>query len=474
MRFSKGFLPAVLLLLSGCAAHKYRPQPISPQVTAFELEQRTLSNPALRRFLEQYPERPLTWPLKTWEPASLTLAAIHYSPDLRVARATLKNAEAAIITAGARPNPSIHVGPGYSSSPASPLFLESAFNLPIETAGKRGYRILEATRQAQAARLQLAEAGWQVASRVRSALLALLLAERNLVFLEQEQTIRTELVHLIEAQVNAGELPSPELAAARIELTSVIVQTRATEGEVQQARADLAATIGIPIPALNSVELSWPDFDHPPGDQAVSAENIQRAAALNRLDLQRLLAEYAATEAALRLEVAKQYPDIELGPGYNFQEGNNDFFLGLSVTLPIFNKNQGPIAQAEAQREKAAAQFSALQLQVIGQSQSALAAYKSTLAQLAAADRLVVQQAEREQLARHSFELGESDKLALTGVLLQTPTTARSRLGTLSRARTALGNLENAVQRPLEPAWVVPLLPSTEHSGVELLQEPPK
>ena len=153
-----------LLLLAGCATKKYHPAPISPVVSAEALDTRSLSDPALLRFLQRHlPAVP-----KVSDPAALTLTAIYYSPELGVARASLKNAEAAIITAGARPNPTLHVGPGYSSSPESPLFLESAFNLPIETAGKRSYRILEARRAAESARLQLAEAGWQVAVRVRS------------------------------------------------------------------------------------------------------------------------------------------------------------------------------------------------------------------------------------------------------------------------------------------------------------------
>lgn len=471
MKQAKALVLLLPFVLIGCAARKYRPEPITPAASAARLESRSLDDPTLRKFIQTNLGRT---PPTVWDPAALTLAAIYYSPDLRIARATLKNAEAAIITAGARPNPSIHVGPGYSSPPDSPLFFESAFNLPIETAGKRGYRILQAARQADSARLQLAEAGWQVVARVHSAVLGLLIAQRNLALIQQEQSIRTELVRLTEAQVNAGELASPILASARIDLTNVTLQTHAAEGQLQQARADLAAAIGVPESALNGVQFSWPSLDHPPDDQAVSGENIQRVAVLNRLDLQALLADYAAAEAALRLEVAKQYPDIQLGPGYNFEEGNNDYILGLSVTLPILNRNQGPIAQAEAQREKAAAVFSALQLQVIAQSRSALVAYKSALAQLREADRLVAQQAQRERLARRSFDLGESDKLTLTGVLLQTTTTERARLDPLNRARITLGNLENAVQRPLEPAWHVPLLPSVEHAGTELLQEPPK
>lgn len=471
MTQAKAVVLLLPLVLTGCAARKYRPAPITPVESAARLEARSLNDPGLQKFIQTNLGRT---PPKVWNPAALTLAAIYYSPDLRIARATLKNSEAAIVTAGARPNPNLHIGPGYSGSPESPLFFESAFNVPIETAGKRGYRILQAVRQADSARLQLAEAGWQVAARVRSALLGLLIAERNLALLQQEQSIRTELVRLTDAQVNAGELASPILASARIDLTNVTLQARAAEGQLQQARADLAVAIGVPESALNGAQFIWPNFNHPPNDQAISAEGIQRAAVLNRLDLQRLLADYAAAEASLRLEVAKQYPDIQLGPGYNFEEGNNDYILGLSVTLPIFNRNQGPIAQAEAQREEAAALFSALQLQVIAQSESALEAYKSALAQLREADTLVAQQAQRERLASHSFNVGESDKLTLTGVLLQTTTTERARLDALNRARMALGNLENGVQRPLELAWQVPLLPSVEYAGTELLQEQPK
>jgi outer membrane protein TolC len=333
---------------------------------------------------------------------------------------------------------------------------------------------LQATREAESTRLQLAEQGWQIAVHVRSALLAFVTAERNLALLKQEQQTRMELVRLTEAQVNAGELPSPELTAARIDLTNTTLQAHAAEGQLQQARADLAAAIGVPKSALDRVQLSWPGFEHPPSDQAISAENTQRTAVLHRLDLQRMLADYAAAEAALRLEVAKRYPDIQLGPGYVFEEGHNNYFLGFSMDLPILNKNRGPIAQAEAQRERVAAQFSALQLQVIGQSRSALAGYKSALAQLAAADRLVQEQAERERLARCSFDLGESDKLTLTGVLLQTTTTARARLDALNRALTSLGDFENAVQQPLEPKWRLPLLPTSEQAGTELLPEQPK
>lgn len=79
---------------------------------------------------------------------------------------------------------------------------------------------------------------------------------------------------------------------------------------------------------------------------------------LNRLDLRRALADYAASEAALQLELAKQYPNVHLGPGYVFEEGDNKFQIGVSVALPVLNRNEGPIAEVRARREEAGAKFS--------------------------------------------------------------------------------------------------------------------
>ena len=59
-----------------------------------------------------------------------------------------------------------------------------------------------------------------------------------------------------------------------------------------------------------------------------------------------MLAEYQASQSALQLEIARQYPDVQLGPGYEFDQGDNKWMLGLGVTLPVFNQNQGAIAAA--------------------------------------------------------------------------------------------------------------------------------
>ena len=145
---------------------------------------------------------------------------------------------------------------------------------------------------------------------------------------------------------------------------------------------------------------------------------IQRDAVLNRLDVRRALAQYAAAEADLQLEIAKQYPDLQIGPGYTYEEGNSFFTLGLSATLPVFNRNQGPIAEAEARRRQAAAAF--LREADAGDRRERNqpgALHLRRCSELAEADRsLRTLRAVATAIAQRAVQVGEQDRLALNGV----------------------------------------------------------
>ncbi len=185
-------------------------------------------------------------------------------------------------------------------------------------------------------------------------------------------------------------------------------------------------------------------------------------AVLDRLDIRRSLAQYTAAETDLQLEIAKQYPDIQIGPGYTYEEKNNFFTLGVSITLPLFNRNQGPIAEAEAKRREAAATFLQKQAQVIGDSEKAFAVYSAALNELAEADQSLRQLQDTQlRMTQLAVAAGEEDRLTLNGVQLENAAVARARLDALGRAQIALGDLEDAVQRPLSPSDKFPIGPES-------------
>src|SRR5260370_42481684 len=117
------------------------------------------------------------------------------SPDMRGARGGIEEAKAAIVPAGARPNPIVGFAPGVPS----PYLPTLDFALPLETKGKRGYRIRSARNLDQAARFDLADSAWKVHSGVRRALLDHLLASRSLELFRSEEQIRTAQGSLFHA-----------------------------------------------------------------------------------------------------------------------------------------------------------------------------------------------------------------------------------------------------------------------------------
>ena len=435
-------------LLIGCATRRYQSAPIAPAETASRFQARNLGDPGLRTFLEKNGHTFTAWPPTKWNLEMLSLAALYFNPTLEAARARVMGTQAAIVSAGARPNPNLSVAPGVPS----PYLFSLDLAVPIETAGKRGHRLQVARSLDQAARLDLADSAWKIRSGVRSALLKYLLDNRNLEAAQTEEQVRTAQVKLLEAKLAVGEIPRPEVDAARIELAKMQLGTARAEGQVAQSNAALAASIGAPVSAFQDFEFWWPDLDSPPTPESFSRQTIQRDAVLNRLDVRRSLAEYAAAEADLQLEIAKQYPDIHIGPGYSYEEKNNFFTIGLSTTLPLFNRNQGPIAEAEARRKESGATFLVTQAEVIAQSEQAYAAYKAALKELAQANQSVRKlQDSQLQMMQNAVSAGEEDRLALNGLELQARVLTRARLDALSRAQNALGALEDALQRPLDP-----------------------
>ena len=439
----------------------YHPEPLAPAATASQLETRSLSDRGLRLFMEKNLRRTISpWPLESWGLNELALAAYYFNPQMQVARDQAEAARAAIITAGERPNPTVSLRPGIPS----PYLLTFRFDIPVQTAGRRGYKIKQARALSQAARFNLAATAWKVRSGVRAALVKYFFDEEKAELAHVTERLRVRQVQGLRVRLTAGEVSRPTLAAAQTGLLDARLAVRQAEGGVLEDRAALAAAIGVPERALDRIRLAWPGFAHPPAAASLSPKLIQREAVLDRLDVRQSLAEYAAAQAALQLEIARQHPNIQIGPGYSYEEGSNYFTTGLSAILPVFNRNQGPIAQAVAERKLAAAQFLAVQSQVIAQSEAALTSYRSALAEWRDAEKSIGQiRRVIEPLAARSVIVGETDWLALNGIKLQGLTAAGIALQSLDRAQQALGQLEDAVERPLGPEEVAPA--SGRHGG---------
>jgi outer membrane protein TolC len=289
-----------------------------------------------------------------------------------------------------------------------------------------------------------------VRSRIRAALLQYLLDLRERDLSAHEEETLAQVVRLFEQRVSAGGASQPELNLAQSSLQGAKLKVIEIVARVSADRNVLSAALGVPLQAIDGVAFSWPGFDAPPGQQSLSATEIQRLALLNRIDLRRQLAQYAAADEALKLEIAKQYPDINITGGYSWEGGENIFELGPTAVLPVFNQNQGPIAEAEARRREVAAQFLEAQAGIIEQSQTTLTRYRGALGALEAARSAAQLQAKRLGQATRAVAVGESDTVVLAQAQLQDLSAQQGLLDSLTKAQTALGALEDSIQRPLD------------------------
>src|SRR5205085_10329 len=173
------------------------------------------------------------------------------------------------------------------------------------------------------------------------------------------------------------------------------------------ARVKIAESLGLPARAIDGVEFAF-DLNQSP-DAALLSADARREALLGRADILAALADYAASQSALQLEIAKQYPDLHFNPGYQFDQGENKWQIGFSVELPVLYRNQGGIKEAHAKRDEIAARFTALQAKVISEIDRAVLGRASALEQLKQLEELTRAQQQQFERVEVAFKAGAAD-----------------------------------------------------------------
>ncbi len=459
--FGFRILPALgFALLTGCA--HYQPRPLSPAQNASALQSRSFDDPEFRAFLAKNlnhdPDSKIVpWPLpKTWDLDTLLLAAFYFQPDLEVARAQWRLAQAGVKTAGGRPNPSLNATPGYNFSHInaapglSPWFPSVTLDVPVETAGKRGKRIAAAESFGESARLNVAAIAWQVRSNLRVSLLDFTAARQREALLDKQLAFQEQIVALLRQRLQAGAVTSSEVALARVALEKTRLDLNDARRQRAESRERVAEAVGVPLAALNQVEFSFGPLDRHVAADDLLSEEARRQALQGRSDILGALADYAASQSALQLEIAKQYPDVHLSPGYQYDQGDNKWSLGVTVELPVLNQNQGPIAEAKARREETAALFNALQAKVLAGVERAVEVYRVSEQSVTSLQSMAAAQNQQRESVAAQFKAGAADQLDLLNAEFEFGASQLVRLDGEIKLQQALGLLEDALQRPMD------------------------
>jgi outer membrane protein TolC len=445
VKFRRAIFPVVALALGGCATTPPPALSLTPENAATQFDARSLQDAGLRRFLaENRGDAPGSWDFET-----LSWVAFYYHPALALARAQWATTRATQQTAAARQNPTVSLTPGYNSTRApgvSPWFPAINFDFLVPASGKRARQQEIARADAEAARCAVLVAAWQVRGELRAALSEAAAAAGRESSLRALAGVQRELLALLEQRFASGFASSTEILPVRLAALRAESAAADAAGQHRTARTRIATALGLPLAALAGVALP-----PPPVGAALSGEALATARRLSlhsRADVLGALAKVQSSEAALALEAARQQPDFHLGPGYQWDQGANKWSVALTFELPIFHRNEGPIAEATARRAEAVAQFNSVQAQAVAAIEAATTAQAVAASQVERTRRVRAEVEKQLSLAQERLKLGAADQVELQTARLDLAVSDAALADTESAVALAAGQLEDALQIP--------------------------
>lgn len=435
------------LWLGACVS--YHAQPLHPRQSARTFAARRLDSPALRNAVTKLlPRPPAQWPPAQWTRADLLAVALADNPRLAVARADIGRALAQEITAGEAPNPTIGLQSEYALHDV-PWLYGIAFELPLRSPTLRRLAISQAQIATSRERWALMGATWSVRSRLTAALSDWQSAQRRSTLLDGLINDQQQLLKGQRARVAAGE----DAPASLVAVQDALLQTQQEQGEVraeaQRAQSAAAGALGLPPQALDSLRVEWPDWGTPPAVSPDALKDARASALLSRADLSAAIDGYMAAQNSLRQAIARQYPQFTVTPGYYWDHGIHKFPFDVGLTLPLFNRNRGEIAEARAGRELAGERMLALQDEIYGQIAGAERAESIARDNEDAARQRLESALEQLRQASLGLKLGAIDQSEQLAARIAATRAQIDVLQTQARWQTARDALEDALRAPL-------------------------
>jgi outer membrane protein, heavy metal efflux system len=449
----------------GCAKEKYVAKPIEPTQVAAKILAKSTQSADFKSYLikQGYAESEL--PFTSWGLDELTLSALYHHPKLSVAKAQMALAEAELQSAAVKTNPTINTDIARSNranDAVKPWSLGLNVEIPIETGNKRAIKIEQAQHNLEIAQLNIADVAWQLRQQIA---LDLHVYQQNLAtisLLKNELQIQDDLLGRLQKRMDAGLQSSTELLEAKILQQKTVFALQNAQTQTEELLSILAADTGLTLAEFKKVTLKQLDVEQTLNQQnaAINAlnqpKNLQEKALLNRIAIRKSLAKYAAAEANIKLEVAKQTPDFSLSPGFAFDYGDKIWSLGFSTLLNLLQKHPTLINEATKLREIEGAQFELLQHEVISELATTLAQYKANETRLLDAKNQLSAQQNVQQKLQIQLAAGLVDKV----VLVQAKLNEQLALQQIQNAQFDLLKsammLENVMQYPLFSGFKIP------------------
>ncbi|WP_409260968.1 TolC family protein [Pseudomonas putida] len=329
-------------------------------------------------------------------------AAFANNPELAAAAREIGIAEGERMQAGLIPNPELawEIEDTRRDSSTTTVTLSQ----PLELGGKRGARIAVAGAGQAIARLDLERQRNGLRADVVQAYHAALRAQTAVELAQQSQALTERGLRVVQGRVSAGQSSPVEATRAQVQLAQANAEQRRAETQRTVAYQALARLTGSPLATFDQLSAS-----HLSPGQAPSADTLLGQVE-QTAEWRLAAAQVERGEASLGSEKALRIPNltVSVGSQYSREDRERVNMLGLSMPLPLFDRNQGNVLAAARRADQARDLRNAVELRLRSETRSAVDQWRTAMQEVQAYDRTILPAAQQAvDTATRGFEMGK-------------------------------------------------------------------
>jgi cobalt-zinc-cadmium efflux system outer membrane protein len=324
------------------------------------------------------------------------------NPDLAAAQWDIGIAQGDRLQAGLMPNPEVswEAEDTRRNSRTTTVMINQA----IEIGGKRGARIDVASRAQEAAAIELERKRNVLRADVIQAFYTSSTAQQKLLLSRQSLELAEHGLRVADGRIDSGKSSPVEGTRAQVQLSEVRLAVRRAERDEANAYQQLAHVMGAPLPTFARVG----NADLPLPAVPESARLLARLGDTAELRLAKL--QIDQREASLGLEKAQRIPDLTVSVGSQYSELERERVnvVGLSMPIPLFNRNQGNVLAAARRTDQARDLRNASELRLRSEIQASLDQWLTANTEVQSFNTTILPAAQRAvDSATRGFEMGK-------------------------------------------------------------------
>lgn len=344
---------------------------------------------------------------RTWTLSDLEQIANSMHPVLQRDVLKIDAARGDALQAGLYPNPRFDTNnPQVFSGPTSTF--NAGFQQEIVVRGKKRLDRAAAVKVVQQNEFAYVQDRFGLLTAVRQQFYTVLAAERRVKALTKLQEITSSSLETGKELVRrAGEIPPIDVLVLEIDSQRVEADLENAVRILRGARNQLAAIVG--DQSISDDEFTGSLFDPPP---QYDEQILKHFASMDSAYVQIQKLEIERNEILLKRAIVEPYPNVNLGPAYQWglQNGNEQYWLTLTFPIPTWDRNQGAIQSQRAELAASRQNLEAVKLEQLRRVADAFSRNRAVRMQATKYEKEIIPNVRKTlRLAKNGYQMGEYD-----------------------------------------------------------------